>query len=297
MMDSTVAVRYGQKQPGAERGYNPKKQGRPCHHPLLAFIREMGDCLGVRWRARSAHSAEGAQEWLETLVERLRGAGVGDITVRLDKGFLCRDMVRTLERLGVSRLLKVPRHGWLDSHRGPWRFSAKEESVFPSEDVRTATGTLWGVRLLTVQTTRPMKGDAMLDLGADEVQRQADMLTNIGGIHALTAWRLYNKGRRGRAADRGTGPAVGRQDGGRRHRRQRPVVEPRRRGLPGAAHASRTLPLRLLRWVWTAHRIRSRISLRAYAASDQHVATTPESLTNLTIVSPISQHEGPELAP
>src|SRR5690606_38934709 len=37
VLDSTVAARYGAKQAGAERGYNPKKQGRPSHHPLLAF--------------------------------------------------------------------------------------------------------------------------------------------------------------------------------------------------------------------------------------------------------------------
>ena len=34
----------------------------------------------------------------------------------------------------------------------------------------------------------------MLDLGDYEVLRQADMLANIDGIHALTAWRLYNEG-------------------------------------------------------------------------------------------------------
>ena len=194
MMDSTVEVRYGQKQAGAERGYNPKKRGRPCHHPLLAFIRETGDCLGVRWRAGGAHTAAGAAQWLEALVGRLRGAGVRDITVRLDKGFFSREMVRTLERLGVSFLLKVPRHGWLRGYRGPWRFSAKGEAVFPGEELWTATGTLWGVRLLTVQTTRPMESDGMLDLGAYEVLRQADVLTNIPGIHALTGWRLYNRG-------------------------------------------------------------------------------------------------------
>ena len=125
---------------------------------------------------------------------RLRGAGAGDITVRLDKGFFSRDMVRTLDRLGVSFLLKVPRHGWLGRHRGPWRFSAKGEAVFPGEELWTATGMLWSARLLTVQTTRPMDGDGMLDLGAYKILRQADVLTNIGGIHALTAWRRYNKG-------------------------------------------------------------------------------------------------------
>ena len=148
----------------------------------------------MRWRAGSAHTAEGAQEWLEKLVERLRAAGVRDITVRLDKGFFSRTMVRTLERLGVSFLLKVPRHDWLKAHRGHWRFSAKGEAVFPGEDVWTATGTLWGVRLLTVQTTRPIGDDGMLGIDAYEVLRQADVLTNIEGIHVLTAWRLYNKG-------------------------------------------------------------------------------------------------------
>jgi hypothetical protein len=36
-LDSSVLIRYGNQQ-GAKRGYNPKKRGRPSHHPLLAFI-------------------------------------------------------------------------------------------------------------------------------------------------------------------------------------------------------------------------------------------------------------------
>ena len=135
----------------------------------------------------SARTAEEAQEWIGELVERLRGAGAGDITVRLDKGFFSRDVVRTLERLGVSFLLRVPRHGWLSRHRGSWRFSAKGVAVFPGEDLWTATDALWDMRLLTVQTTRPIEGDGMLDFGDYEVLCQADVLTNIGGIHALTA--------------------------------------------------------------------------------------------------------------
>ena len=87
VMDSTVVVRYGLKQAGAERGYNPKKPGRPSHHPLLAYVLETGDCLGVRWRPGGAHTARGAEAWLAELVARLRGAGVRRITVRLDKGF------------------------------------------------------------------------------------------------------------------------------------------------------------------------------------------------------------------
>lgn len=103
-----------------------------------------------------------------------------DTTVRLDKGFFSRSMVRTLERLEVCFLLKVRRHRWLDARRGHWRFSARGEAVFPGEDVWTATGTLWGARLLTVQSTRPIDEEGMLDINAYEVLRQADVLTNIG---------------------------------------------------------------------------------------------------------------------
>ena len=194
VVDSTVVVRYGKKQAGVEVGYNPKKRGRPSHHPLLAFIRDTGDCLGMRWRGRSAHTADGVAEWIEELVGRLRGAGVEDITVRLDKGFFSRRMVRTLEEVGVSFLLKVPRHPWLASHRDSWRFSAKGGAVSPGVDLWTASGKLWGARLLTVRTTRPLESDGAAVLDTYEVLSQADVLTNIGGIHALTAWRRYNVG-------------------------------------------------------------------------------------------------------
>lgn len=37
VLDSTVVVRYGLVQAGAEKGCNPKKLGRPSHHPLCAM--------------------------------------------------------------------------------------------------------------------------------------------------------------------------------------------------------------------------------------------------------------------
>ncbi|HER19660.1 MAG TPA: hypothetical protein ENO14_01285, partial [Chromatiales bacterium] len=80
ILDSTVIVRYGLKQAGAERGFNPKKRGRPSHHPLLAYLQGTGDCLGVLWRPGNAHTAHGAEAWIKTLVGRLQTIGVQDIT-------------------------------------------------------------------------------------------------------------------------------------------------------------------------------------------------------------------------
>lgn len=194
ILDSTVAVRYGLKQAGAERGYNPKKPGRPSHHPLLAFLQHSGDCLGVRWRAGNAHTAAGAEAWLTDLVGRLRAAGVDDITVRLDKGFFSRSMVRTLQALDVRFLLKIPAHRWLRDHQAPWRRSAKGDDIFPGHELWTTSGSLWDVRLLSIQTRRPLQGEDTLELDTYEAGLTAHVLTNIEGIHALTAWRRYNQG-------------------------------------------------------------------------------------------------------
>src|SRR6266542_786387 len=38
-LDSTVFERYGRQQ-GALKGHNPRKHGRPSHHPLLAVLAE-----------------------------------------------------------------------------------------------------------------------------------------------------------------------------------------------------------------------------------------------------------------
>jgi hypothetical protein len=196
VLDSTVSVRYGQTQAGAERGYNPKKPGRPSHHPLLAFVVETGDLLGVRWRPGSAHTAHGAEKWLKALVARLREAGVMDITVRLDKGFFSKAMVQALVELEVSFLLKVPNHSWLQDHQAPWRPSLRGEGAFPrATEVWTTTGSLWDARLLSVQGRCPLANEeGTLALATYEVTDMAQILTNLEGIHALTAWRLYNQG-------------------------------------------------------------------------------------------------------
>src|SRR5665811_2375111 len=50
-LDSTVFERYGQQQ-GSLQGHNPRKHGRPSHHPLLAVLAE-AHCLLHGWRSRA----------------------------------------------------------------------------------------------------------------------------------------------------------------------------------------------------------------------------------------------------
>lgn len=63
-LDSTVLTRYG-KQQGARKGYNPKKKGRPSHHPLLAFV-DSGYVVNLWNRSGNASSGEQAPAFFRT---------------------------------------------------------------------------------------------------------------------------------------------------------------------------------------------------------------------------------------
>lgn len=195
LLDSHVAVRYGLEQAGAEKGYNPKKPGRPSHHPLVAFIQETRDCLGVRWRPGSAGAAAGASEWVERLVGRLGSIEVEEITIRLDKGFFSKEMVHALTRLDVSFYLKVTDWPWVRRKLSAARQSRKDPTLW------TRSAPLYGVRLLSVEKRERVDGtdgaaEPELELGPEayEIKERAHVLTNVQGIHALTAWRRYNAG-------------------------------------------------------------------------------------------------------
>jgi len=195
VLDSTVAVRYGAKQAGAEKGYNPKKRGRPSHHPLIATLAETGDLMGVRWRPGSASAAKGATEWLPLLVARLREAGVSDITVRLDKGFFSRAMVECLQDLGVSFLLKVPDHRWVRGALGPMHRSRKSLEITkdPALAIWSASGILYDTRLLSLEWRRTEdRGEELFE--RTRITQRSHVLTNLPGLRALSAWRAYNDG-------------------------------------------------------------------------------------------------------
>lgn len=69
--DSTVTVRFGEQE-GAEVGYNPRKPGRPSHHPLLCTISGTRLCLHMQYRPGKASSSSGWIEAIEKVLSRLR---------------------------------------------------------------------------------------------------------------------------------------------------------------------------------------------------------------------------------
>ena len=93
--DSTVIVREG-NQEGAVKGYNPKRPGRPSHHPLLAFISDVRMIANYWLRPGNTSSSTNYIAFLEDTLSRLGNKRVG--LVRMDSGFFAKDILDCLEK-------------------------------------------------------------------------------------------------------------------------------------------------------------------------------------------------------
>src|SRR5512136_2596284 len=94
-LDSSVFERYG-AQESVLKGYNPKKRGRPSHHPLFAVLAE-ARCIAHVWlRSGNTGSARGATAFLSELQARLPPQ-VHLTLVRADSGFVEEAILLALE--------------------------------------------------------------------------------------------------------------------------------------------------------------------------------------------------------
>jgi Transposase DDE domain group 1 len=99
-LDSTVFERYG-KQEGAARGFNPRKHGRPSHHPLLAVLAEAHFVLHGWLRSGNCGASRGVVEFLREALALL-GKNHRLRLVRADAGFFDDQFLGFLEGWGLS---------------------------------------------------------------------------------------------------------------------------------------------------------------------------------------------------
>ncbi len=128
-LDSTILCRYG-AQEGSLKGYNPKKPGRPSHHPLVGFLAERRRLLWATLRSGNSGSANGCVEFLKQSLTVLPD-GQRIAMVRADAGFFEKRLLEYLESqelpyIIVARLTAVVRK--LVVHQIPatsWRAVAR----------------------------------------------------------------------------------------------------------------------------------------------------------------------------
>ena len=92
--DSTVMVREG-NQEGAAKGYNPKRPGRPSHHPLLAFISDVRMIANYWLRPGNTSASTNYISFLDDTLSRLQNKKVG--LIRMDSGFFSGNIMNYLE--------------------------------------------------------------------------------------------------------------------------------------------------------------------------------------------------------
>ena len=102
-IDSSIMTRYGQQQEGAKKGYNPRKKGRPSHHPLIAFIADVKLVANMWLRSGNASSANNFLSFLEDTLSKLRNKTVS--LVRLDSGFFQSDILDYLEARSMQYIV------------------------------------------------------------------------------------------------------------------------------------------------------------------------------------------------
>ncbi len=110
-MDSTVFERYGRQQ-GALKGHNPRKHGRPSHHPLLAVLAEAHFVLHGWLRSGNCGTARGVVEFLkEALVQLPDSQSIR--VVRADSGFFDDKLLEFLEARELPYIVVARLTSWL----------------------------------------------------------------------------------------------------------------------------------------------------------------------------------------
>jgi hypothetical protein len=108
-LDSTVFERYGEQE-GSLKGHNPRKHGRPSHHPLLAVLAEAHFILHGWLRSGNCGPARGVVEFLKEALA-LWAQHQTIRVVRADSGFFDDELLSFLEErrlpyIVVARLTK-----------------------------------------------------------------------------------------------------------------------------------------------------------------------------------------------
>ena len=94
-LDSTVFERYGHQE-GSLKGYNPRKHGRPSHHPLLAMLAEAKIVVHAWLRSGNSASARGVTSFVAETLARLP-ADFRLYALRADSGFFLAEFLTYLE--------------------------------------------------------------------------------------------------------------------------------------------------------------------------------------------------------
>ena len=103
-LDSSVITRHG-NQEGSRIGYNPRRPGRPSHHPLMAFVADLRMVAHSWLRPGNTGSGNGSREFLAETIDILGHHKIG--LVRADAGFFDGEFLKYMEGRQLPYIITV----------------------------------------------------------------------------------------------------------------------------------------------------------------------------------------------
>jgi hypothetical protein len=102
--DSTILSRFGEQQ-GAKKGYNPKKKGRPSHHPLMAFVADVNLIANFWLRSGDSSSSNNFKAFFDDTIAKIKEKTIG--LIRMDSGFFADDILKIMEEKAIHYIVAV----------------------------------------------------------------------------------------------------------------------------------------------------------------------------------------------
>jgi len=114
-IDSVPIEVFGQQEGSAYNGY----YGYSCFHPLVGSLGEQGDLLDLRLRPGNVHTADGAEEFVLSLIDRVEGKLCQVSSVRMDAGFPAEKLLAALEGRHVAYVARLRTNSRLEELARP----------------------------------------------------------------------------------------------------------------------------------------------------------------------------------
>ena len=171
-VDSSVMTRYGEQQ-GSSLGYNPRKKGRPSHHPLFAFVSDLRMVANCWLRSGDTSSSNNCIHFLEETFEILKDKVVG--LFRADSGFCSEKIFSFLEErtFPIAYVIAGRMHALLQQKiKDIKAWNALGQGIWISEFTYPAKGWSKERRVVVVKQSielRPKAGGKKLKLFDDSI--------------------------------------------------------------------------------------------------------------------------------
>lgn len=101
--DSSVLPRFGEQE-GAKKGYNPARQGRPSHHPLLAFLNRGKYVINLWNSSGNVTSWNNIPAFFADSYERIR-TRITVLGIIADSGFYLKQFIEKLEEEHLTYII------------------------------------------------------------------------------------------------------------------------------------------------------------------------------------------------